>query len=675
MFSSAKGLLPCFVSLSILRCALVCSAQSSLPPSWAYSSYFGGSQSDGITATALDASGNVYVAGTSASPDFPTTAGVYEPHYPGPSGATVVFVAKFSPLGALVWSTFLGPGTTNFAVPSGIAVDSGQNVYVSGVFQSPGFPTTPGLPRDGDVFVSKLNSTGSQLVYSGKMGINSDEAASQIVLDSSDDAFIIGSGVTGSCCDNRTGIIGPLGGIGDFWVAEIPASGIGVPWSVQIGGSGLDNANSMAIDSAGKLYITGYSDSSNFPVTAGAVNQAGIGRTFVVKLDPTLPPSSSEIYGALVGNTGSSNGYIEGESIAVDQSGEAFVGAWTYNIGMFTSAWAFQTQAQTVPNAYVFELNSAGSAVTNGTYLGGGAADYVGEVSVDAAGNTYVSGFTFSWDFLTSAYGDPPIPLNMEQAYYVKLNPAFAAISSVAFGGLYGTQSSASAADGTGGLWVTGYAANDFPTTPNAYQQVFGGDYDGVLVHTNFYPLCDGNGGVAICTLATNGNNSERIEFAAQSANLEDAADISLNIDGMFAYSLHAAQFDTWLPIAPGNHTATVLALHTDGSQAKTQLQFNVTAASACPLNPIAPSLTLCSPLNAAVVKGPLTIVAQANDGVPPKSVQLFVDGVLQTTIQGNNGAYTYTLQLAAGVHRVSVQGVDSNRDYSATTAVVRITE
>jgi hypothetical protein len=263
----------------------------------------------------------------------------------------------------------------------------------------------------------------------------------------------------------------------------------------------------------------------------------------------------------------------------------------------------------------------------------------------------------------------------MEQAYYVKLNPAFAAISSVAFGGLYGTQSSASAADGTGGLWVTGYAANDFPTTPNAYQQVFGGDYDGVLVHTNFYPLCDGNGGVAICTLAANGNNSERIEFAAQSANLEDAADISLNIDGMFAYSLHAAQFDTWLPIAPGNHTATVLALHTDGSQAKTQLQFNVTAASACPLNPIAPSLTLCSPLNAAVVKGPLTIVAQANDGVPPKSAQLFVDGVLQTTIQGNNGAYTYTLQLAAGVHRVSVQGVDSNRDYSATTAVVRITE
>jgi hypothetical protein len=58
------------------------------------------------------------------------------------------------------------------------------------------------------------------------MGINSDESGSQIVLDSSDDAFIIGSGVTGSCCDNRTGIIGPLGGIGDFWVAEVPASGV-----------------------------------------------------------------------------------------------------------------------------------------------------------------------------------------------------------------------------------------------------------------------------------------------------------------------------------------------------------------------------------------------------------------------------------------------------------------
>ena len=177
MFSSAKGLLPGFVSLCMLSCALMCSAQSSLPPSWAYSSYFGGSQSDGISATALDASGNVYVAGTTASPNFPTTPGVYEPHYPGPSGSTVVFVAKFSPLGALIWSTFLGPGTTNFAtMRRGIAVDSAQNVYLSGVFESPGFPTTPGLPRDGDVFVSKLNSTGSQLVYSGKMGINSDES-------------------------------------------------------------------------------------------------------------------------------------------------------------------------------------------------------------------------------------------------------------------------------------------------------------------------------------------------------------------------------------------------------------------------------------------------------------------------------------------------------------------
>ena len=93
------------------------------------------------------------------------------------------------------------------------------------------------------------------------------------------------------------------------------------------------------------------------------------------------------------------------------------------------------------------------------------------------------------------------------------------------------------------------------------------------------------------------------------------------------------------------------------------------------PLNPLTPSLTLCSPLNAAVVKGPLTVVAQSNESVPPKSVQLFIDGVLQTTVQGNSGTYTYTLQLAAGVHRVSVQGVDSNRDYSATTAVVRITE
>src|ERR1700676_3658972 len=215
MFSPAKGL----VAALVFGWALMASAQTP-PPSWVYSTYFGGSQGDGITAATRDTDGNVYVAGTTASPDFPTTAGVYEPVYPGPAGYNAVFVSKFSAEGALVWSTFLGPGSYQFIVASGVQVDSDQNVYVAGIFQDPGFPTTPGLPNNRSVFVAKLNSTGSQLVYGATMGGNSILSNPQLVLDSRTDAFVTGSGGTGLCCNGHTGFIGPLGGVDDFWVAE-----------------------------------------------------------------------------------------------------------------------------------------------------------------------------------------------------------------------------------------------------------------------------------------------------------------------------------------------------------------------------------------------------------------------------------------------------------------------
>src|SRR5258708_34614566 len=151
-----------FFSCSILGVSNISNAQTSLPPSWLYSTYFGGTGSDVVSATAVDSAGNIYVAGTSSSADFPTTPGVYEPTYPGPSGYEAVFVSKFSPDGALGWTTFLGPGSYQFVIASGLAVDAAQNVYVSGVFQDPGFPTTTGLPDSGSVFAAKLNSTGSQ---------------------------------------------------------------------------------------------------------------------------------------------------------------------------------------------------------------------------------------------------------------------------------------------------------------------------------------------------------------------------------------------------------------------------------------------------------------------------------------------------------------------------------
>ena len=135
----------------------------------------------------------------------------------------------------------------------------------------------------------------------------------------------------------------------------------------------------------------------------------------------------------------------------------------------------------------------------------------------------------------------------------------------------------AAAPDGTGGLWVAGDAGSQFPTTPDAYQPAYQGNDDGYLLHTDFAGLCPSGGeGVEICAISADNTLSERIHFISQGGNVEAATNIALAVDGMSAYSLHAAQFDTWLPVAPGTHLATVVVEDASGTQHEDQQQFSV---------------------------------------------------------------------------------------------------
>ena len=638
-------------------------AQPSAPNSWVYSTYFGGSLSDGISAIARDAAGNVYVTGTASSPDFPTTQGVYEPVFPGPSGATAIFVAKFSATGALVWSTFVGPGAYQWSIASTIRVDARQNVYVAGIFQDPGFPNTAGLPDDGSVFAFKLNAKATRLLFSTRLGGNSVLSTPKLVLDSLGDTFFTGGGDL--CCNGATGMIGPGGGIADFWVAEVNAAGNAIPWSVAIGGSDDDETYDMTIDSANQLYLTGYTGSLDFPSTPGALYQPSAGSSFVVKLNPSLAPSSSLVYSAVVGSPkGNSNPFMEAFGIALDAADNAYVGNWTYDVGLITSKWAFQRVAPVTPNVYVFKLNPGGSAILGGTYLGGSNADYAWPIAADSRGTIYVGGATDSWDFPTTAYGPA------QGAYYVALNSQFAAVSSV---GLPAWGVSGLVPDGNGGLWAAGTVANTqpFPVTSNAYQATNRGQSNGFLLHTNLAPLC-ATATAAFCGISSDPRNSERIHFVAQSARPQSAGSIALSVDGMRVYTSHAAQLDTWIPVAPGTHTGTVLAQQVSGKVYQQNRSFAVSASATCPLNPIVPSLTFCSPLNAAVVQGSVQIQIVANDQHPPTAVRLYLDGHFVATVQGQRGTYSYNAQVGAGVHHLLAQFNDAYGNFLYATVAFR---
>jgi len=142
----------------------------------------------------------------------------------------------------------------------------------------------------------------------------------------------------------------------------------------------------------------------------------------------------------------------------------------------------------------------------------------------------------------------------------------------------------------------------------------------------------------------------------------------------MQAYWVHAAQFDVSLPVAPGTHTATVTARAVNSQTQQTQQSFTVRSSSTCPLNPIAPSLIICNPLNAAKIKGTVNITIQANDSTPPKSINLSIDGTFVAKLTNQNGTYTYSTTLPAGPHTITARGTDPNRNALVTNAVFRVT-
>src|SRR5262249_15135918 len=156
-----------------------------------FSTYLGGSAADSASAIVLDSSGNAYVAGNTLADDFPTRAPFQSAH----AGGWDAFVTKFSPNGALLFSTYFGGATDDQA--QGIAVDASGNFYLTGFTWSTNFPVKNAAkqynPGGGDVFISKFSPDGSSLVWSTFLGGTGREVAGGIALDSSPNVYVAGT--------------------------------------------------------------------------------------------------------------------------------------------------------------------------------------------------------------------------------------------------------------------------------------------------------------------------------------------------------------------------------------------------------------------------------------------------------------------------------------------------
>jgi RHS repeat-associated protein len=449
-----------------------------IDPITSYSTYLGGAGDDAGQGIAVDSSGNTYVTGYTASLDFPTTGSLQ----PSNSGGTDVFVTKLNATGtAAVYSTYLGGAGDDFGYA--IAIDGGGDAYLTGTSGSTDFPMRnafqPNQRGRSNAFITRLNSGGSDLVYSTYLGsefndpcnqdgteigygiavgasiagsvyvtgysrgwdfprtpdfvfdpqgegtcgnvfvarfdTNQSSAASRIysgtlgrhygqgnavAVDGSGNAYVVGKWTRAGTQPISFPLYNALqptyGGSGDAFVSVLNPSGTGLVYSTFLGGSGADEAQGVARDASGSVYVTGGTSSTDFPTHSPYQSANNGGQdAFVTKINSA---GAAYIYSTYLGGSGQDQGH----AIAVDDSNSAYIAGQTDSTDFPTASPMYAANAGGWSDAFVTKVSAAGSPLAYSTYLGGSGSDYGYGIAVDDSDSAYVAGQTDSTDFPTA---------------------------------------------------------------------------------------------------------------------------------------------------------------------------------------------------------------------------------------------------------------------------------
>lgn len=465
-----------------------------IDPVLAYSTFLGGSGHDSMRGVAVDNSGSVYVTGQTTSSNFPVTPGVAQPKL---ERGQYVLISKIDPSkgdkSSLIYSTYLGGHGNEYA--GGIAVDVNGNIFVSGQTDSSDFPVTPGALKTiletgaKNAFVTKLNSTGSELIYSTYLGGSNVDWSNNLDIDSSGKAYVTGVSVSDDFPTTLNAFqpSKPSNAKVTSYISVLDESGSNLIYSTYLGAIGTLGEETeaygydIAIDREGFAYVTGLVVGSQFPTSVDAfkANFQGSGNAFVTKINPYANTGAeSLIYSTLLGGAS----FDIGRAIAVDENGHAYLTGSTLSEDFPTTAGAFQASKPSPigkSSAFITKLDPQGSGLIYSTFLGGNNHTNGHSIVINKWGAAHITGDSTASNFpITNQALQKTLGGELaSNGYVAKLNPDGTSLKYSSYLGGSGQDIGYGIAlNPLGHVFVVGQTNSDnFPITNNAFQTLTDG--------------------------------------------------------------------------------------------------------------------------------------------------------------------------------------------------------
>ncbi|MCK5057853.1 MAG: SBBP repeat-containing protein [Candidatus Aminicenantes bacterium] len=362
-----------------------------------YSTYLGGSEDEYGRSIAVDSSGSAYVTGDTGSGDFPTK-NPFQGEFSGRSWRSDAFVVKLSPQGnALQYSTYLGGDESDCGC--GIAFDGSGSAYVTGYTNSENFPVKlpfqrkrAGEPYGSDAFVTKFRPDGSRLLYSTYLGGSGSDEGMDIAVDSSGNAYITGNTNSKNFPLKHPFMAENQRGYTKVFLTKLSGTGRALSYSTYLGGSGHDYAGGIAVDDQGCVYVCGYTESWDFPMENPFQTYQGLTDPFVSKFSPG---GDTLVFSTYLGGSGTDSAH----DLTVDGSKYVYVTGYTLSTDFPVSDAFWDTRPGGEGDSFIARLMPEGNALSYSTYLGGTGDDSAVAIVVDRDGCVYAAGTTSSTDF------------------------------------------------------------------------------------------------------------------------------------------------------------------------------------------------------------------------------------------------------------------------------------